>query len=275
MNYYPLEKESAVPLYVQLADIIKKNIDEGHLPPKTPLPSESQLMKKYDVSRITVRNALLRLEYSGDVFKVHGKGSFVSVKRITDYVSPSSSWRNLIEKKGHNVSYKLVEFTEVLPSDGVLRELQLPRREKVRKIKRIKKLNQENIGLDLFFMPMDLCSNLNEKHVMDSSIIDFLNTSPETRINRIEAQIRSAAIESGDAETLGVDYSSTVLIRGFVAYNESDKPVLCGKVVYLSQYAVINIKINTEHYKANNSFFEAPGIDFGNKMESDVNAILD
>jgi len=269
MKFYPLEKESSVPLYVQMADILKRNIDEGHLLPNTALPSESKLMKAYETSRITIRNALLRLEYSGDIFKVHGRGSFVSIKKITDFVPPSSSWRSLMEKQGHNVSYELIEFGEVWPNDGVKKELQLFKGEKVKKIKRLKKIGQETIGLDLFFIPLHLCSKLKKDTLHESSIIDFLNLAPETKIKQIDAQIRSAAIEDGDAEVMDVDYSSTVLIRGFVAYNAFVEPVLSGKVMYLSQYAVVNVKINTEQEDFECSIMDAPGLNFDGMLKTE------
>ena len=112
MEFHPLNRSDAVPLYVQVANIIKRNIHDGELPPGAPIPSESQLMKAYDISRITVRNALLRLEYNGKIFKVHGRGSFVSPKKLIDIPSPSSSWRHLMEEQGHNISYELIEFCE-------------------------------------------------------------------------------------------------------------------------------------------------------------------
>jgi len=269
MKFYPLEKGSPVPLYVQMADIIKRNIDEGLLLPNTSLPSEAKLMKAYDTSRITIRNALLRLEYSGDIFKVHGRGSFVSIKKITDFVSPSSSWRSLMEKQGHNISYELIEFGEVWPNDGVKKELRLFKGEKVKKIKRLKKIGQEAIGLDVFFVPLHLCSMLKKETLQESSIIEALNLSLKTKIKQINAQIRSAAIEDGDAEVMNVDCSSTVLIRGFVAFNSLDEPILSGKVMYLSQYAVVNIKMNTEQEDFECSMMDAPGIDFDGMIKSE------
>ncbi|WP_024333472.1 GntR family transcriptional regulator [Desulfotignum balticum] len=267
MKFFPLEKESSVPLYVQMADIIKKNIDEGHLLPNNPLPSESQLMKVYNTSRITIRNALLRLEYSGDIFKVHGRGSFVSVKKITDLISPSTSWRSLMEDQGYDVSYELIEFGEVWPNDGVKRELQIYGDEKVKKIKRLKKIHQDTIGLDLFFMPISICKFFKENYLKKHSIFDFLNSSQDTRITRIESQIRSAAIEDGDAETMNVDYSNTVLIRGFVAFNSKEEPVLSGKVMYLSQYAVVNVKMDINQENSTCSIVDVPGIKFNEMLK--------
>jgi len=267
MKFFPLEKESSVPLYVQMADIIKRNIDEGHLLPNNPLPSESQLMKVYNTSRITIRNALLRLEYSGDIFKVHGRGSFVSVKKITDLISPSTSWRSLMEDQGYDVLYELIEFGEVWPNDGVKRELRIYENEKVKKIKRLKKIHQDTIGLDVFFLPINISKSFKESYLKKHSIFDFLNSSQETRIARIESQIRSAAIEDGDAETMNVDYSSTVLIRGFVAFNSNKEPVLSGKVMYLSQYAVVNVKMDINQENSTCSIVDVPGIKFNEMLK--------
>jgi GntR family transcriptional regulator len=269
MKNYPLERDGAIPLYVQLSDIIKKNIVEGHLPPGTPIPSELQLMKAYDVSRITVRNALLRLEYSGEIFKVHGRGSFVSKKKIVDIPSPSLSWRRLMEKQGYNISFKLIEFCEVWPSEGVQRELRLRRGQRVTKLKRVKQVDQEVIGLDVLFMPLEIGTSLEKINLSDFSLVEYLNRSPRTKINRIEAQIRAAPIEDGDAEVMGVDPSSTVLIRGFVAFNAMDEPVLSGKIMYLSQYAVINAIVSVESTSLGNSLVDAPGEPIDDLLETE------
>ena len=65
--------------------------------------------------------------------------------------------------------------------------------------------------------------------------------------------------EDGDAEVVGVDSSSTVLIRGFVACNSMEEPVLSGKIMYLSQYAVINATVSVESTSLGNSLVDAPG----------------
>ena len=164
-----------------------------------------------------------------------------------------------MEEQGYNISFSLIEFCEVWPSEGVQRELRLRQGQRVTKLKRIKKVEQEVIGLDVLFMPMGIGSSLKRMNLSDFSLIEFLNCSPGTKINRIEAQIRAAPIEDGDAEVMGVDTSSTVLIRGFVAFNAIEEPVLSGKIMYLSQYAVINATVSVESTSLGNSLVDVPG----------------
>ncbi|NJQ00569.1 GntR family transcriptional regulator [Streptomyces zingiberis] len=64
-------------LYQQVAAAIRDAITTGEFPPGAPLPSETQLIARYGVSRPTVRNAIAALRTEGLIEVIHGKGSFV------------------------------------------------------------------------------------------------------------------------------------------------------------------------------------------------------
>jgi GntR family transcriptional regulator len=64
-------------LYVQLADTLRDRITSGALPPGSVLPSETELMTEYGVSRPTARAAFTALRNQGLITVIHGKGSFV------------------------------------------------------------------------------------------------------------------------------------------------------------------------------------------------------
>lgn len=64
-------------LYRQVATAIRDGIAAGEYPAGSPLPSESQLIERYQVSRPTVRNAIAALRAEGLIEVIHGKGSFV------------------------------------------------------------------------------------------------------------------------------------------------------------------------------------------------------
>ena len=56
------------PLYLQIKEALKKQILDGDYAPFERMPSESQLMKSFDVSRITVRQSLRDLHAEGLIF---------------------------------------------------------------------------------------------------------------------------------------------------------------------------------------------------------------
>lgn len=72
-----IDKNSPVPLYYQLYNILLNDIRSGVLQPGDMLPTEVSLMEKYDLSRSTVRQAMSDLVHKGYVVREKSKGTFV------------------------------------------------------------------------------------------------------------------------------------------------------------------------------------------------------
>jgi GntR family transcriptional regulator len=66
-----------VPVYRQLAAILRARIERNEFPHRQPLPSESQLMGEYGVSRGSVRHALQVLAEEGLTVTIQGRGTYV------------------------------------------------------------------------------------------------------------------------------------------------------------------------------------------------------
>jgi GntR family transcriptional regulator/GntR family frlABCD operon transcriptional regulator len=67
--------------YKKVQNSLKRQIITGFYSLGDMLPSENQLSKEYDLSRMTIRNALKNLEMEGLIYRKQGKGSFVGFKR--------------------------------------------------------------------------------------------------------------------------------------------------------------------------------------------------
>jgi DNA-binding GntR family transcriptional regulator len=73
-----ISHDSAVPVYRQLAAVLRDRIASGELAPGAPMPSESSLMGEHGISRDTVRKAMDVLREEGLAVTVQGKGSYVA-----------------------------------------------------------------------------------------------------------------------------------------------------------------------------------------------------
>lgn len=73
-----LDPDGPVPLYAQLAEVLRRQIASGELAANRPVPSELTLQQTYGVSRDTVRHALEVLRDEGLVVTVRGKGTYVA-----------------------------------------------------------------------------------------------------------------------------------------------------------------------------------------------------
>ena len=76
MDDHPAAKDSK-PLYEQIQNDIIQKIETGVYTDHQRIPSENELSRIYNVSRITATKALTELSLNGYVYRIQGKGSFV------------------------------------------------------------------------------------------------------------------------------------------------------------------------------------------------------
>lgn len=65
------------PKYAQVIQAIRARIESGEYPPGSKLPSETELVAEWGVSRSTIVRALQTLALTGWIVREHGRGSFV------------------------------------------------------------------------------------------------------------------------------------------------------------------------------------------------------
>ena len=82
-NAAVIDPESATPVYVQLANLLRQGIQDGTFPPDRALPSIRTLQQTYEVADGTVQKALRILKDEGLAHTVPGRGVFVT-RRLQD-----------------------------------------------------------------------------------------------------------------------------------------------------------------------------------------------
>jgi DNA-binding GntR family transcriptional regulator len=71
-----IDHESSTPLYVQLAALLRSQIEDGTITKR--LPSAKTLSQEHSISHITAERALAKLKNEGLITPVIGKGYFVA-----------------------------------------------------------------------------------------------------------------------------------------------------------------------------------------------------
>ena len=73
-----IDHDSDVPVYRQLAGILRGQIERGELPPRRPVPSKRTLMQAYGIAGGTIDKAMDLLRAEGLIKTVRGKGLYVT-----------------------------------------------------------------------------------------------------------------------------------------------------------------------------------------------------
>lgn len=77
-----IDTADGVPIYIQIAEQIKRSVALGRLKPEEGLPSVRQLALELTINPNTVARAYLELEHQGVIYKRQGQGTFVSTQAV-------------------------------------------------------------------------------------------------------------------------------------------------------------------------------------------------
>ncbi|MDN6626120.1 MAG: trehalose operon repressor [Pisciglobus halotolerans] len=132
-------------IYLDLESaILNQDYQSGDL-----LPSENDLAKSYNVSRETIRKALVLLLESGYIQKIQGKGSVVlNTQRLNFPVSGLTSYRELQSSQHINSKTILVQNTKRKIPAAIAKQLRLPESTEAHFVERLRQVNGESIILD-------------------------------------------------------------------------------------------------------------------------------
>lgn len=92
--------ESRIPYYVWLMEILKERVLQKDWLPGDQISGEQELCELYQVSRTVVRQALRELELKGVISRRKGKGTFISLPKISEGLvqKPTGFYQDMVER---------------------------------------------------------------------------------------------------------------------------------------------------------------------------------
>lgn len=101
------------PLYISVMEVIKERIINGEYKIGDFIPTEIELEKEFEVSKITVRKAIELLEGEGYVSKRSGKGTTVISNSIFNRLSKGDSFSSILNREGYMLRKEKTSFSKV------------------------------------------------------------------------------------------------------------------------------------------------------------------
>ena len=103
-----INRQSKLPLYQQLYEVLRGNIMRGEWKPGDLIPAESELIEQYGVSRITVRQVLDMLVQEGLIYRQRGRGSFVAHPTVEQVLQRLVSFTDDMRQRGFAPSTRIL-----------------------------------------------------------------------------------------------------------------------------------------------------------------------
>jgi GntR family transcriptional regulator len=217
-----------IPLYFQLEEYLRKEIESGKLSPGNLLPTEAELADKFGISRTTVREALRRLAQQGLITKRQGVGSFVADRKIEEVLPGLVSFSAEMEARGFTVESRVLEQGMVDPPVRVLDALQLPNRSGVTRIKRLRLVDGAPVVLSTSYLQ----NEVSPEEDFRGSIYEILEKKYDHKITSGRTCIEAGLANEQDAQFLNINSGDAVLHITWLAINEKSQPIEYSEATY-------------------------------------------
>ena len=157
------ENYSYAPKYVQIQNYILQKIESGEYAAGDKIPSETELARQFDVSRLTVNTAVKELANSGIVERVQGKGTFVRFVPGQSFSSPmafSGGIKIAPFEHPNNKPHRLLEHGVIKADAALCQKLGLTAENPyVYKIVRCVDVSSEVDEVDYSYVPLSVCKD--------------------------------------------------------------------------------------------------------------------
>jgi GntR family transcriptional regulator len=200
-----------VPMHSQIREIIRRRVLDGSYAPHSQMPSEAQMMAAFQVSRITIRQALGDLQKEGLIFKVAGKGSFVAKPKAFQNLSRLQGFGEAMAPAGYETFSQVISTRRVAASEIVARRLQLAVGEPVFEIQRLRYLNREPISVDVSYFPRALGERLVKEDLATRGIFVILENDLGHALTHADVQIEAISADESLARHLRIAEASPLL----------------------------------------------------------------
>lgn len=217
-----LRRDSHVALYAQVADLLRHEIAAGGHPSSGRLPSEHDLMRRFGVSRVTVRQAIDLLIKEGLVVRKQGKGTYLAGAVVRHGLQELRGFYDVMAAQGLEPETRLLKFEPAEPPPGVLARLG-PQGGSLMRLQRLYSLDGAPLGLATTWLPAE-ARRVTWEQAESHPSYAILQRLLGIRIARASIAIRGRLAGRALGRLLQVSPKSAVLVLDRTSYDVEDRP---------------------------------------------------
>jgi GntR family transcriptional regulator len=207
-----LQRDGAEPLWMQLMSALRGEIESGKFGPDRPLPSEAELSNIYGVSRTVVREALRELVQQRLIYKVKGRGAFVSPRKTElRFVGSVSGSADDLRESGRRVTTQTISQTLGEADEREAALLEIPQGEQVVRLRRLRRVDGQPWLLVDTALPARLVPGLERAVLENQSLYDVLRRRYRIEPAAADRWIEAVFPSEEDAALLEVSASTPLL----------------------------------------------------------------
>jgi GntR family transcriptional regulator len=245
---------SRIPLYYQLENVLREKITSGAFAAGEQLPTEIELIEQFDVSRITVRQALAPLADDGLIERKQGRGTYIAERKskqrkFTGTIHLTGSLDELIEM-GMDTPVKVLEMNLVEADQHEAELLQIKIGEPIYRLKRLRMNENKPYSLIINYLPEEIGAALTMAELSSGALLHTMETKLGLKLHDARQEIRAELADPYVAKLLDVRVGTALLSIERTVYTIEKKPVEYVHTLYRSDLYGYSVYLKRETSKA-------------------------
>jgi len=228
----PAVASSPLPLYAQVEAELVADIDAGRLTRGSQLPPEDALIRRFAVSRTTVRQAVQRLVSRGLVEIRRGKGTFVSQPKLTQTLEALTGFVEDMIAAGRAPTARLLDKSVVAAREAVARQLGVEKGARVARIRRVRLADGIAVSFDETYLPLPLGEKVMSDDLEAEPIFGLLEGKYGVPLIEAAYALEAIAAPARIAHAIGVLPGSPIFLIERTSFTVGRAPVDYEKLYY-------------------------------------------
>lgn len=232
---YRIDKNSALPYYYQLADIIKDEVAAGVYDGDGLIPSERELCLAYGLSRSTVRQAVQILKDEGLVEKVRGVGTrIIHREKFEQDLLGYHDFDLQMTEKGYKASVKVLSYDEMTGPSRIQSLLKAAQNARILKVVRLRNIQDEPLFIEKIYLPLTIFPDIRKEHFNSTNIfLQVIQKDYNIRLGETHVYLEPVILDEVEAGLLNVKLRPAAgLLMERVSCSERGEPVSVTKRVF-------------------------------------------
>ncbi|MEM7029738.1 MAG: GntR family transcriptional regulator [Chloroflexota bacterium] len=227
-----LNKSHPIPLYYQLVEQIREQIQAGELIPGDQLASERRLGEQAGISRMTVRQAVSYLVQDGTLVVKPGVGTFIAAPKLTHDPLHLLGFTEETLAQGGQVTSKVLIQGVVTPSTSITTALSLSTNDLCLKLVRLRFANEMPLLLETIYLPVALCPGLETVDLETGSLYAYLSQRYNLQLAQTRQTLEATVANQYESECFGIEPGMPMILAEGVTYQQNQQPIEYFKAVY-------------------------------------------
>ena len=234
-----IDRNSKLPLYHQLYEILRGGILSGECRPGDMIPPESELIEQHQVSRTTVRQVLDMLVSEGLIERKQGRGTFVAQPSVEQGLVRIVNFTEDMRMRGCEPSSKVL-FSGLIPApQDVADMLRVEPGEEMARLERLRLADGIPMGVEESNLLHRYCPGVLNGDYESHSLRETLEKDHGIRLIRAKQTIRAILAPPEMADTLGIKPRSALLFVVRISFSQENVPVEFLRIYYRADRYVL------------------------------------